>query len=270
MDEKRKKGGILLAGVMCVCLDLSVLENLAIAGCPSLKPVTSPLEAVKQYLPKPGSPVSEEQLIKMVVELVNKGVISPVDVRPSVGPAPLTVRFGFVTNPLMQNPVEIEVDIDGDGKPEGVETKIEALLGREYTYQKEGEYQFTVRTYDNSGRATTYRTPVKVLSSKAFDAELQARWNQLKEALGHGDASEALECIHTHSRDKYKETFDAFGSRLSLLGADMPAIEPVDFANEYAKYRLRRQQQVGDQVMTITHYVYFSVDTDGIWRIESF
>ncbi|MFQ5915647.1 MAG: hypothetical protein ACE5JS_20950, partial [Nitrospinota bacterium] len=64
--------------------------------------------------------------------------------------------------------------------------------------------------------------------------------------------------------------FDAFGSRLSALGADMPVIEPVYFEGDFAKYRLRRQQRVGGTMMTITHYIYFSVDADGIWRLESF
>ena len=38
----------------------------------------------------------------------------------------------------------------------------------------------------------------------------------------------------------------------------------------HAKYRLRRQQTVGGLATMITYYVYFSVDSDGIWRIDSF
>jgi hypothetical protein len=50
----------------------------------------------------------------------------------------------------------------------------------------------------------------------------------------------------------------------------MPLVQPVYFAAQYAKYRLDRQEQVGGSVMTITYYVYFSVDSDGIWRVQSF
>ncbi len=104
----------------------------------------------------------------------------------------------------------------------------------------------------------------------ALDTHLRSRWADLKATLIAGDSTRALEHILTATRDRYATLFAALGTRLTALGADMPDIEPVYIESTYAQYRLRRQQVVRGTVQTITHYVYFALDTDGIWRIESF
>jgi len=144
------------------------------------------------------------------------------------------------------------------------------LDGVKTTYTSPGLRFPALRATDDQGTRHTASTVVNVVDRAALDASLQARWTAVKAALSAGDAVAALTHIVADARDAYAEIFNALGPQLPLLGADMPVIQPVYFERDFAKYRLRRQQRVGGTTMTITHYIYFGVDTDGIWRLESF
>ena len=50
----------------------------------------------------------------------------------------------------------------------------------------------------------------------------------------------------------------------------MQDIEQVYVVESVAKYRIRRVQLYGGQLLTFTYYIYFTQDTSGLWSIESF
>lgn len=186
------------------------------------------------------------------------------NVSPRSGVAPLIVTFSLLGGPV---PAMVELDFDGDGV---IDFAGPSLEGQDFVYTQPGIYVPTVRITDTEGNELTAEAVVQVFERAVLDAMLQTKWNGVKGALTVGDTSGALTYIVARARGGYIALFNALGPKLSVLGADMPSIQPVYFEGAYAKYRLRRQQQVGGQMMTITHYVYFSVDADGIWRIESF
>jgi len=185
---------------------------------------------------------------------------------PASGVEPLEVTWEVINQtgrPLIQFALD-ETGTGAFGPPTGT------FDGVKTTYASPGLKFPTLLATDDQG--TTYRasTVVNVLDRAALDATLQARWTGIRSALSAGNAAAALSHIVSDARDAYAVVFNALGSELSLLGADMPAIQPVYFDEDFAKYRLRRQQRVGGTIMTITHYIYFGVDTDGIWRLHSF
>jgi hypothetical protein len=185
---------------------------------------------------------------------------------PASGVEPLEVTWEVINQtgrPLIQFALD-ETGTGAFGPPTGT------FDGVKTTYAIPGLKFPTLLATDDQG--TTYRasTVVNVLDRAALDATLQGRWTAIKSALSAGNAAAAISHIVSDSRDAYAVVFNALGSELSLLGADMPAIQPVYFDEDFAKYRLRRQQRVGGTIMTITHYIYFGVDTDGIWRLHSF
>lgn len=185
---------------------------------------------------------------------------------PRTGPAPLTVEIVWPKYPIA-SPSKIEFDPDGDGKAEWVEERYEAVAPRQYIYQQEGKYEFTVRVHDNRGQVHLYSSSVVVFSPGAFDAELQARWSGLKEALRRGDTSAALECIHTHSRSRYKEVFSAILSGLSQkVDQTLTTIRFVDHHRGLAIYEMLRS----DGGVTSSFEIRFGIDVDGVWRITSF
>jgi hypothetical protein len=255
--------------VFCTPFSILVAGSVAFGACPPVNPTASPFAAIERYTRDSGSPLNQEQAVKLIADLLKKGELSPVDVRPSYGAAPLRVKFSFIVQPE-ETPRRIEFDAEGNGRFKGIESESEMFSRHEHTYEKPGLYQFTVRVSGSSGQARIYRIPIRVVTSKDLDAELQTRWNDLRTALSRGSVAEALECILTPSRDRYKELFVSLGPRVSEFGTDMPQIQSVYIESEYAEYRLRRQEQVGGSTQTISYFVYFAADVDGIWRIQSF
>ena len=50
----------------------------------------------------------------------------------------------------------------------------------------------------------------------------------------------------------------------------MQNVELVCVHDKVAKYRLRREQVISGVNTTITYYVYFSINRQGVWQIEQF
>ena len=185
---------------------------------------------------------------------------------PASGIAPLEVTWQVI-NQTGRLLVQFELDETGTGT---FRAPTAMLDGAKTTYASPGLRFPALRATDDQGTLHTASAVVNVVDRAALDATLQARWTGIKSALSAGDAAAALGHIVTRGRDGYATLFTALGDQLAALGADMPPIQPVYFEGTFAKYRLRRQQRVGGTMMTITHYIYFSVDADGIWRLESF
>lgn len=188
----------------------------------------------------------------------------PLFVYPSTGPAPLTVEIRWWSYPI-PNPVRVEFDPDGDGIPEWSQPQFQASE-RNYIYQREGDYRFTVRVHDASGQVTTYSVPVKVLSPLAFDADLQSRWATLKANLRRGDIKAALECIHSRSRSRYQELFKALSGNLQDVDRILTAIRLVEVRRGEAIYEMTRTE--GGVARSFD--VRIVIDGDGVWRVRSF
>jgi sugar lactone lactonase YvrE len=185
---------------------------------------------------------------------------------PDSGVAPLVVTWQ-VLNQTGRPLGRFEFDETGTGTFGAPTT---AFDGTQTTYTGAGLRLPVLRATDDQGTTYSVTAVVNVLDPAALNALLKTRWDVLKTALLAGDGMAALVSIASRARDGYATLFAGLGDRLSALGADMPTIQPVYLDGTFAKYRLRRQQNVGGGVITITHYIYFSVDDDGIWRIESF
>lgn len=185
---------------------------------------------------------------------------------PSSGPVPLTVEIVWPSYPI-SSPAKIEFDVDGDGKPEWIEETYQPATPRQYVYRQQGTYEFTVRIHDRGGQVHVYRSFIRVFSPAAFDAELQARWSGLKEALRQGDIGAALECVHTHSRARYHEVFQALKDTFPRQVDEILAtIRVVKHRRGEAVY----ESVPADKGLAKSFEVRFGIDVDGLWRISSF
>lgn len=250
-----------------------LLAGLAVAGllgsaprawasCPPLATHSSFFEWLVRHTQSLG-PLSDLQ----IADLAKKEGINPLLVSPRSGPAPLTVEIRWWTYPVA-DPVHVEFDADGNGVPEWSQPRFESVSRQQsYTYQREGEYRFTARVRDRSGQITVYTTPIKVLSGSAFDADLQARWAGLKAALRRGDIPAALECLHSGSRDRYRESFTVLSGGLPQeTDQILTAIRLVEHRRAEAIYEMLRT----DAGIIKSFEVRFQVDGDGVWRVRSF
>jgi len=257
----------------------------AYAACP---PYTPDLSLVERFLRSTTLSPEQKQRIETIVrqkppdltgelaqlELLMKMFETALTVSiPISGPSPLTVDLRWGRYPI-PDPAKIEFDMDGDGMPEWTQPGYDAASGPRsdayrdrYTYQKEGEYQLSIRIYDRAGQVTTYRNPIRVVSLTTFDSEIQTRWTDFKDALRRGDIAAALECIHTHSRGQYHEAFSALAGTLpQTVDQVFPAIRLVSHDRSEAIYEAART----DAGLVKSFDVRFGIDVDGVWRISAF
>jgi len=246
------------------CLGFPVL---AMASCPRLASGASEManllsfqESVARIASKDGT-VSDTKMW----EAYTSGAIKwpPLGLFPLNGPAPLTVVGRWSWHPV-EEPVAVEFDADGDGRPE--------ISGRDYgqlrhTYAVPGRFTATATVRDREGRVRTHATVVTVVPLADFDAGLQARWNTLKAALRAGNIDAAVECLHSRSRARYREIFTTlFASEPRKVDDTLTSIRFVEQNAGRAVYEMLRS----DDGKRHSYQVLFQIDADDVWRLASF
>ncbi len=134
----------------------------------------------------------------------------------------------------------------------------------------EGIYYFTVQARDELYLIHTDTVAVQVLSEAALDALLREKWGGMKGALAAGDHEKALSYHHPAFKDRYETIYHLLGSDISSLAQQMQDIELIFAEGNRAKYRISRDHEIDQQIVTITYYVYFSRDQNGLWKIERY
>jgi len=107
-------------------------------------------------------------------------------------------------------------------------------------------------------------------SPTALDTKLKGKWGGMKTALAAGNKAMALNSISTFTRDKYDQIFTALASQLQTIIGNMQDIELIYVHERLAKYRIKRVHNIDGQEVTISYYIYFVKDGDGIWKIENY
>jgi hypothetical protein len=111
---------------------------------------------------------------------------------------------------------------------------------------------------------------IVVVDASALDALLQQKWADMKAALISGNIEEALKYHHERSHESCSAIYNAIGSDLPTLVSQMQNISLIYCVDGTAKYRIRQDHNINGQIVTITYYVYFIHDEDGLWRIEKY
>jgi hypothetical protein len=97
-----------------------------------------------------------------------------------------------------------------------------------------------------------------------LDALLQAKWAGMKAVLLQGDVDGALLSFHETQRARFRTLFSALQAHLPRIARDMQAIELVSLVGNRALYRLRREEQHAEGVVSVTYYVSFLQDAAGV------
>jgi hypothetical protein len=134
----------------------------------------------------------------------------------------------------------------------------------------EGVYTFSVEAVDSEGNVYTDEVSVEVINKVALDSLLQAKWTKMKTALMAGDVPGALEYHQEDARERYAAIYNALGGDLATLAGQMQDIFWICYVNGLAKYRIRQDHEINGQIVTITYYIYFSRDWNGLWSIEKY
>jgi hypothetical protein len=103
-----------------------------------------------------------------------------------------------------------------------------------------------------------------VLDGAALDVLLQARWTALKDALRQGAIEQALTHIAHAERDDYRDLFTSISARLPAIDQILTDISFVEHQGIWSEYQMLRVED-GE---TISYFILFVLDEDGVWRVE--
>jgi Glucodextranase, domain B len=134
----------------------------------------------------------------------------------------------------------------------------------------EGTYTLTVQTTGPDGLTYEDSANITVLPRIKLDNLFRSKWKTMKTALAVQNIPGALQVISSNTSQLYNDTFTALQSQLPQLVQNMQDIQFINAGGSSAKYRIRKNQNYGGQVLSITHYIYFSQDENGLWKIERF
>lgn len=133
-----------------------------------------------------------------------------------------------------------------------------------------GLYVITARVTDAAGAVYTDAAAILVMDKAGLDALLKAKWNGMKAALAAGDIEGGVQYFIGPSKERYRQIFTVLMDKLPALIQSMDEIEMIYFADGTAKYRINRVHDIDGAPVTITYYIYFERDGDGLFKIYQF
>jgi hypothetical protein len=182
------------------------------------------------------------------------------------GIAPLTTYFSVSTS-IPNSVTSYDFDYEGDDVVDYTGATFDDIS---VSYETEGVYYPTVTVTDDQGMTYTNTIAIIVLNQTDLDALLQAKWNAMKTALGNQDVADSLNYYTADKQAHYNQTFTDIYDYLPQFVQDMQDIQLIYSRDNMAKYRIRKTETYAGQTMDITYYIYFVIDSDGIWKIEIF
>jgi len=201
--------------------------------------------------------------------VTSDGVESPLQLlaNPESGVAPMKVEFSMLTT--LTTPItNFSIDTDGDGTADFTSTTLPISVP--FTYSQPGLYFATATIKDANGILYADTIPVKVLSLSELDGLLQMKWAGMRDNLRQNEIEKALIYFTYGSQEKYRMIFNALETNLPEEAQNLPDVVLVTFYGTSGKYRIQRPATINGQEQTLTYWVYFIQDTDGIWRINQF
>jgi len=194
----------------------------------------------------------------VTVTAVTDGPFIRLLANPESGIAPLDTAFS-ADLALPSSATGYEIDFDGDGTPDHTGAGLDNVS---HVYSSPGLYYATL-SVDAGGNMYEDTVAVSVADATELDLMLKSKWNAMKARLGVGDIPGAVHYFAGETKAEYTALYNALSAHLPGIASGMGGIERIVTEGPQAKYRLYRVEPAG----TITYYVYFVVDTDGIWRI---
>lgn len=181
------------------------------------------------------------------------------------GVSPLTVAFKTQVGGI--SPVEYRYDFTGDGVVDNTAATDDGVA---FSYQTPGTYRATVTAVDNNGQTYVADKVIVVQDRPTMDALLSGRWNGMSASLQSSDIDGSLAGIAFDRRDKYRAIFTPLLLQFPSIFASVSYPEFIKVEGNIAQYRVRRDQIWDGVQQTITYYVWFVKDSDGVWRVDRF
>jgi hypothetical protein len=134
----------------------------------------------------------------------------------------------------------------------------------------EGTYYVTAGATGPDGLTYEDTIGIIVMNRKQLDNLLKAKWDGMKTALTNQNISNALNYYSEGAREHYNQVFTDLYINLPEFVQNMQGIQLIYVKDNIAKYRINKNEIYGGQPYSVTYYIYFAVDKDGVWKIEVF
>ena len=133
-----------------------------------------------------------------------------------------------------------------------------------------GLYYLTADAVNNLGERHADTTALLVMDQYDLDSQFRAKWDGMKEKLADRNVDGALEFFLDSSKEMYRSMFTLLYDELPLVVNGMQNIEMVYIKGNRARYRINNVQDVDGTPVTIAYDIYFTRDSDCIWKIKQF
>ncbi len=181
------------------------------------------------------------------------------------GVPPLTVTFRPEVEGIV--PVEYRYDFDGDGV---IDNTVATAAPVAFSFGTAGTYAARVTAVDAGGMEYMAEQTIVAQGRAEADTLLSARWNDFSASLQIQDISGGLADVIPERREKYLAILTPLAVRLPSIYASASPPELIKVEGDVAQYRVKREQLWEGVRRTITYYLWFSRDADGVWRIDRF
>ena len=205
-----------------------------------------------------------EEFITVTVEQANRYVELNTGTESSL--APLEISLTLVNNFTMS--AQPEMSYTGPAEAQFLDiSEVDTWI---FSITAPGIYVFTAEVQDANGATYSDRVAVLAYDRNILDALLQSKWDGMKTAMIAGNIDGAVHEFTYGQRQVFQEIFTIAQDRLPQIALDMQGIELIHQKNDTAEYRINRDVIYKGSPETITFYIYFQREADGIWRIRDF
>ena len=212
------------------------------------------------------------------VNPISLDIISPVNGETVSGP--VVVRGAFVSGTDYVAPLTVKVKADlypetdsslicdGPGQP-----TVDKSDTGEYTlvFGTPGIHTVTYHVTDDQGNTCHREIMVNVSDPQDADAYFRKLWSDMRQALVGGDTGRAVSYFVSERRSAYNEVLAAIpADMVSSIIPGTESMEMIGVADRNARYVIDIDIVADGEPMTVSSYLIFEKDRDGLWRIVFF
>jgi hypothetical protein len=135
----------------------------------------------------------------------------------------------------------------------------------EVTYLAPGVYLPNIVVTDSTGNLYEKTYAVEVEDEARLDSIFQAIWIAMNNALLAGDKPRALSYLTARAQATYGAVFDALLPDMAGIVGSFSGLQSSLVSSNVAEYAINREVDGVNRIF----FIYFLLDADGLWRIDS-
>lgn len=178
------------------------------------------------------------------------------------GAAPLSVNLAVTSQ--TGSPIEtIDIDPGGNGSVDSI-TANGSNGSVSLAYPAPGTYVVNVMVTDALG-SHSQAVAITVWDPAQMDSFFNAVWTGMNNALIAGDKAKALFYLNANAQAKYGPVFDALLPSMPLIIASYSPLQRLQVYSNIGEYAVNRTIHGVNRI----YLIYFLLDNDGVWRIDT-